>query len=179
MMAHLKYLRYVLLHRWFVFLECCKLGIPIRGMVHDLSKFRWSEWSPYTNYFYGRHTEKGLIKGGVPLEKATEAFDRAWLLHQKRNPHHWQSWILIKDNDKRQVALDMPMDCRKEMLADWRGAARSIRFADSAAQYYKKHRYDMFLHSQTRKWLEDQLGIVDEPVATRRRTPDAERIVLE
>ena len=51
-MKHLKYLCYVLRHKWYVFIECCKLGIPVRGLVHDLSKFRPSEWFPYANFIH-------------------------------------------------------------------------------------------------------------------------------
>ena len=52
-----KYLKYVIRHKYFVFLESCKLGIPIRGFVHDTSKFFPDEFFPYMNHFYG-HVEK-------------------------------------------------------------------------------------------------------------------------
>lgn len=31
MKPHLQYLWYVLRHKWFVFVECCSLGIPLQG----------------------------------------------------------------------------------------------------------------------------------------------------
>jgi len=32
-------MKYLFYHRWFVFVECCKRGIILRGVLHDLSKF--------------------------------------------------------------------------------------------------------------------------------------------
>jgi hypothetical protein len=52
-MMHLRYLKSQLRHKWFVFVECCKLGIPHLGIIHDLSKFLPSEWRGYACYFYG------------------------------------------------------------------------------------------------------------------------------
>ena len=125
MKIHLKYLSYIIRHKWFVFIECCKLGIPWQGVVHDLSKFRPSEWFPYANYF-GGDIKKGRDETGYykPTDTGDKAFDFAWLLHQKRNNHHWQWWVLPEDNGGLKV-LPMPEKCRKEMLADWRGAGKA------------------------------------------------------
>lgn len=30
--------------------------------------------------------------------EVVENFNRAWLLHIHRNPHHWQHWVLINDD---------------------------------------------------------------------------------
>jgi hypothetical protein len=45
-------------------------------------------------------------------------FDSAWNIHQKRNKHHWQYWVLIMDNGSIE-ALDIPEKYIKEMLCDW------------------------------------------------------------
>lgn len=110
MRAHLKYLSYVLRHKWYVFAECCKLGIPLQGIIHDWSKFLPSEWFPYVAYFYGGpHRSLAEFSGyekayfwdavrRVSKEEVGQRFDLAWLLHQKRNPHHWQFWVLMEDS---------------------------------------------------------------------------------
>jgi hypothetical protein len=54
-MMCLKYLWSMMRHKWFVFIEACKLGIPWLGLIHDLSKFAPSEFIPYARYFYGNH----------------------------------------------------------------------------------------------------------------------------
>ena len=47
----------VIEHKWRVFLECCRLGIPWLGITHDLSKFLPGEFIAYANYRYGSTAE--------------------------------------------------------------------------------------------------------------------------
>lgn len=121
----LKYLKYVIKHKWFVFIECCKMGIPIRGILHDLSKLRLSEFIPYMNFFY-RQKAKTEYQG----EHIQDNFSKAWLLHLKRNPHHYQYWLLNND-DGTIRCLEMPEKYIKEMVADWIGAGRAIHGVNS------------------------------------------------
>ena len=51
-MRHLSYLRYILAHKWFVLVECVKMGIIWQGIVHDLSKMTPREFLPYARFFY-------------------------------------------------------------------------------------------------------------------------------
>ena len=155
-MRHLKYLSYVLRHKWYVFLECYKLGIPFQGIIHDWSKFRPSEWFPYVNFFYSSRPqirdETGYYK---PHDTGDEAFDFAWLLHQKRNKHHWQWWILPTDEEGLKI-FNMPLKYRKEMLADWRGAGRA-QGTPNTRLWYEKHAKDMTLHVDVSLWLESNI----------------------
>ena len=48
-----QYLKYIFRHKWFVSVECRKAGIAWRGVIHDLSKLRPSEFVPYASYFMG------------------------------------------------------------------------------------------------------------------------------
>jgi hypothetical protein len=117
---YLKYLSYVLRHKWFVFLACCKLGVPWLGVLHDLSKFRPDEFVPYARYFYGPKPESGY-----GIEQVKSWFDRAWLLHIHRNRHHPQFWVLRNDTDGVSL-LEMPEKYVREMVADWIGAGMAI-----------------------------------------------------
>ena len=144
MSACLRYLTYLFKHKFYVFVEACKLGIPLQGLLHDVSKLYPEEFVPYANYFYGKD------------EKDEEAFRAAWLHHQHRNPHHWQYWVLRNDDGTVNV-LDMPLNYRKEMLADWRGAGKAINGFDDTAKWYLINRYKMWLHPATREWIDQQL----------------------
>ena len=157
-MKYLKYLWYVIRHKWFVFIECCKLGIPWRGFVHDMSKLRPSEFFPYANFFYGKKAKSVRDETGYykPSDTGDSAFDFAWLLHQKRNDHHWQWWILPTDNGGEKILM-MPLKCCKEMLADWRGAGRAQGTPDVVKWYYK-NKDKMRLHPITRLWIINRLG---------------------
>lgn len=91
MRRHWSYLKYVLRHKWFVWQASRKIGAsPWLAVIHDASKFRRSEWTPYACTFYK--------PDGSNQYDETPAFNLAWLLHQHRNPHHWQHWILRMDN---------------------------------------------------------------------------------
>lgn len=160
MRPHLRYLRYVLLHKLYVFAG----GLAIarshsrryetpwwywprtlwRLLIHDLSKFRPSEWSPYVDNFY-RNAADDLLRE-MQLKTVVEsderynefsrrlierkgrmnrAFDVAWLRHIHRNDHHWQHWVLREDSGATKVLLP-PAYVVDEMVADWIGAGTKI-----------------------------------------------------
>jgi len=143
---HLYYIRYIAIHKWFVMLACFHEGLFWQGLTHDLSKFLPSEWAPYANSFYGPWDYADRPVG------VSDAFDRAWLLHQHRNPHHWQYWCLRED-DGDLKALPMPKAAVKEMLCDWYGAGRAIQGAShegwkEVARWYSEQ--SQVLHESTR-----------------------------
>jgi hypothetical protein len=153
MKKHLQYLWYVTRHKWFVFIECLKLGVPIHlAILHDWQKFTPTEWSPYALSFYGPWGYKDRPQW------LKDDFDKAWLHHQHRGPHHWQYWILRND-DGNIVALEMPNRYRLEMLADWRGAGRAINGKDDTVSWYLKNRDRMYLHYNTQNLIEQSLGV--------------------
>lgn len=161
--AHCKYWWYVVRHRWFVFVECYKLGIPWRGLVHDLSKFLPSEWFAYVDFFHGngkasaKRDSTGYYK---PTDTGNLIFDRAWLMHQKRNDHHWQ-WHCLPEDEGGLKVLEMIGAARLEMLADWKGAGRAQGTPDTRA-WYLRHWYKLQLAPKTREWVEMMLNIRDQ-----------------
>jgi hypothetical protein len=158
-MKHFKYLSYVVRHKWFVFVECWRLGIPIRGIFHDMSKFLPSEWFPYVNFFYSDKPAAQVGKDGYykPAETGDKAFDLAWLLHQRRNRHHWQWWLLLGDEDALKV-LEMPEEYVREMVADWKGAGKAQGKPDTKA-WYKTHASRIRLHPNTVELVENLLDV--------------------
>jgi hypothetical protein len=149
MRRHLKYLSYVLRHKWFVFLACIPLGVPILSAIfHDWDKFLPGGWFPYARCFYAPNGAKQYIE--------TPAFNYAWNAHQKRNKHHYQYWVILWDSGGTEC-LAMPDVHRREMLADWRGAGRALGFPDTLA-WYSNNRDNIKLHDDTRIWVEKQLG---------------------
>lgn len=158
MKKYIKYLNYILRHKWFVFLECCKLGIPCLGIIHDWSKFRPSEFIPYARHFYGenriKENEKEKVEGYDKSKDVKDnSFNKAWLYHIHRNKHHWQFWILIQDEDE-DIIVDIPIKYRKELLADWHGAGIAITGKNNTKEWYLKHKDKYQFHLNTRKWIE-------------------------
>src|SRR5690348_6686157 len=178
MRRHWAYLKYVLRHKWFVFQECLKLGVPFWiALLHDWDKFLPDEWLPYARTFYKPDGSKQYVESA--------AFTIAWMKHQHRNKHHWQYWlnagamplhktsVLVWDRGTSSIVIldgsvhdwdmhgvisvrePMPDVYRREMLADWRGAGRAITGQDNTLEWYRKMRDKMKLHPETRAWIEE------------------------
>ena len=155
-MPHLKYLSYVVRHKWFVFLAGLNLGVPVLRLIfHDWTKFLPCEWFPYVRFFYGNGRTRESLGSYSADDIQDGDFELAWNHHQKHNDHHWQYWIRLGD-DGTILYIPMPDVCRREMLADWRGAGRALGKPDTGS-WYRANADKMKLHKQTRDWIEAQL----------------------
>lgn len=153
MRKYFRYFWYVIRHKWFVFIECCKLGIPWLGVIHDWQKLTPTEFYPYMMSF-----SSGKWKYNERPKWLVDAFDNAWLHHQHLGPHHWQYWILVQNENK---VLPMPDRYRKEMLADWIGAGKAILGKEAnTLKWYMKNRLQIMLHPDTRRWVDKKLGFL-------------------
>lgn len=161
MKAHLSYLNYVIRHKWFVFLACLRLKVPLwRAIIHDWTKFLPSEWTPYVKSFYKPDGTKNTAKRVDRPIYLNMDFDAAWNHHQKSNKHHWQYWVLIRDSDDpRYEPLEMPLSYIREMVADWIGAGRAITGKYETAEWYRKNREKILLSDGSREFTEKLLEI--------------------
>lgn len=142
------YLKYLIKHKYFVYQSCRLLGLGLyQSLTHDWTKFKASEFFPYAKFFYSK------IKNSDAFSKD---FDVAWNYHQKHNRHHWQYWVLIKD-DGTLKPLEMPEHYMKEMVADWRGAGLSINGSNDVKAWYENNKTKMILHPDTRVQVETLL----------------------
>jgi hypothetical protein len=140
MRPHLRYLGYVLRHKWWVFVAGLYVGAPLwRLLIHDWSKFLPSEWFAYVRHFYTEVAPRSDEPLGRALisrnAKRAAAFDAAWNRHQKRNPHHWQFWLLTEDR---------PPAARFELHTESGGARRLTSIRDngsvlSAREYLRSY----------------------------------------
>ena len=185
-MKHLHYLRYILRHKLFVLIACVaeadRLGVgsrPLfaaqllwRGLTHDLSKLRPSEWSPYVEDFYGEPIRDVFVDGEpvhrrLAKEARQDAADLAWLAHQHRNRHHWQHWILHNDDGSTRL-LPMPELDMLELLCDWYGAGWAITGEHgwpNVAAWYTKEQGKLRLDEGTRERIERFLRDRSRPLA--------------
>ena len=158
--GYCKYLWYVIRHKYYVFIECCKMGIHVRGLLHDLTKFLPSELIPYANHQMNGGFKRSSTGYYKPTDTGEPQVDFAWFLHQKRNPHHWQYWVL-PDEGETVKALRIPEEYLKEMLCDWRCTGRAQGTPNTLA-WYKANKGKMFIHPESRQWLEEHLGYIEE-----------------
>ena len=157
-MKYLKYLKYLIKHKWYVMLECFNEGLFWKGIIHDWSKFLPSEFFPYVNYFYGKKSKGHIPNEGYykPTKTDDDKFDFAWLLHQKRNRHHWQFWLLPEDNGGTKI-LEIPYPYLKEMICDWIGAGKAQGYLSPPGDryfetniWYNKNKDKITLHPRAR-----------------------------
>lgn len=106
-----KHLGVVSKHKYEVFKLCCKCGFPVRGLLHDLSKFSYTEFSESVKYY---KKSKGKYSPLAACKKEN-GYSKAWLHHFGRNKHHYEYWYDYKAPIKSPV---MPFKYTVEMVCD-------------------------------------------------------------
>lgn len=108
--SNLEYITWIFKHKYYVYKFGRMLNVPrFQLLMHDISKFRPSEFFAYRDTFYVPaatandypESEFSLemrewMAGNTNAHRAHN-FQRAWLLHLHRNKHHWQYWTLMED----------------------------------------------------------------------------------
>ena len=137
------HLRTVNQHRKQVLIHCIKAGIPIRGLLHDLSKYSPTEFIPGVRYYQGDRSPN-------EKEREVDGYSKAWMHHKGRNRHHFEYWTDYSTVTKRLEPVKMPDVFIFEMFCD-RVAASKI---------YNKERYtdhmplDYFMRAKHRRIIE-------------------------
>lgn len=103
------HLRVVNKHRFKVFCLCCKAGIPIRGLLHDLSKYSKEEFFETARYF-----GEGKFSP-IRTCKQTKGYSNAWIHHKNHNKHHYEYWY---DYNAPVECPVMPLKYFKELVCD-------------------------------------------------------------
>lgn len=143
---------------------CWHNGLYWQGLIHDLSKWRPSEFIPYAQHFYWtqKQTDKetfeamgrwGCAEAAPYGFYAKDRFNIAWLHHQNRNKHHWQYWVRMND-DGLVVPMEMPKKYVKEMLCDWWGASVATGNGGNSKDWYEKNKKNTLLDEGTRQYFE-------------------------
>lgn len=145
-------------HRHLVMKNCFKAGIPINGLLHDLSKYSPAEFIPgIMNYEEGKRSPN-------EHEREVKGYSSAWLHHKGRNKHHFEYWFDISTKTKQYEPLRMPLCYLKETFCDRVAACKIYKgenYKDSdPLEYYLSKRPDAgysLLHPCTacilEKWL--------------------------
>ena len=100
-------------HRFIVFKLSIRAGIPLQGLVHDLSKYSPVEFFEGVKYFQGDYS---------PIRncKKVNDYSKAWLHHKGRNKHHYEYWY---DENLDDPTILMPYKFFAEMVCDTLSAA--------------------------------------------------------
>lgn len=142
-MTYIQCLSYLLRHKYYVWFFGRLLGInPWRLFFHDWTKLFPVQLYGYANYFHTKNIK-------------TESFYRAIHDHFRREPHHWNYWVVFLDNGDPEkefsvVCLPMPDIYIREMVADWAAAGFTKKGVFDLESYYHEKRDQMLLHAETR-----------------------------
>ncbi|NFE96636.1 DUF5662 family protein [Clostridium botulinum] len=139
-------------HKLLVMKYCFKVGLYKQGLLHDLSKYYWVEFSAGIKYYRGDVSPNGI-------QKIEEGYSKAWLHHKGRNKHHLEYWIDYGVNIKEGlVGMKMPTKYVVEMFIDRMCASMNYqkeKYSDSSAlEYYNIGKNHYILHKETRELLE-------------------------
>lgn len=146
-------------HRHKVIKHAFKAGIPWRGLLHDLSKYSFEEFSTGAKYYIGTRSPNDG-------ERADYGYSKAWMHHKGRNKHHFEYWTDYDPKTKIMSPVKMPLKYVKEMFCD-RVAASKIyqgdKYEDShPLDYFEKARKVRIIHPETSELLEKLLKMLAE-----------------
>lgn len=142
-------------HKLLVMRYCFKVGLYKQGLLHDLSKYSWTEFSVGMKYYQGDKSPNGI-------QKRTEGYSSAWLHHKGRNKHHFEYWVDYGVNGQEGlVGMKMPVKYVVEMFIDRMCACKNYqkdKYTDrSPLAYYEREKDYYVLHKNTRELLEELL----------------------
>ena len=136
-------------HRHAVMKYAWKCGIPLQGLVHDLSKFSPSEFFCNARYYT-------LGKSPIDVQRELFGYSPAWFHHKGRNKHHYEYWT--DKYDSGCYVTKMPFKYTVEMLCDCI-AANEVYLGKEASykslhQWWKTKRINIAMHPVNKHFLD-------------------------
>ena len=122
---------------------------------HDDSKTRQDEYVAYDAYFYGGNRSYSVVN----------KFYKAFNTHIHRNPHHWQHWVLMRDDPgQSEIVFDMPINYVVEMICDWWSFSWDKGDLHEIFTWYDEHKNYIKLSKLTRHNVEEILNAIKEKI---------------
>lgn len=160
-MHFFKHLRVVLKHKRLVFKYSIKAGIPFRGLIHDLSKFSYTEFHNSSKYFVGTKSPT------IYEREFKDGVSDICLHHTGRNKHHWQYWVDFEKN--KMVIAKMPYKICVEFVCDMISASKTYNPSnfkfEMVLDYFLKREYFYIMHPACKEFvLECFKGLVSDGI---------------
>ncbi len=147
-------------HRWLVLQHCFQVGMIWRGLVHDLSKYSWTEFRVGVAYY------QDGVRSPNAAEREAEGYSTAWIHHKGRNKHHFEYWTDLNLKTRVYEPVPMPTKYLVEMVMDRIAACKVYKGGDyhdgSALEYLNKARETASLHPDTLKKLRFLLTMLQD-----------------
>ena len=146
MISAWKHLKTITRHRNLVMRHCFKVGLYRRGLLHDLSKYSWTEFRVGIRYYQGNRSPNAA-------EREMEGYSTAWMHHKGRNKHHFEYWTDLLPGTREYGPVPMPTPYLVEMVMDRIAACKVYKgasYTDADALNYLNRALDSYLmHPET------------------------------
>ena len=133
-------------HKVMVMKHCFKVGLYGRGLLHDLSKYSWTEFRVGIQYYQGTRSPNAA-------EREECGYSTAWMHHKGRNKHHFEYWTDLLPGTRTYGPVPMPTEYLVEMVMDRIAACKVYKgeaYTDGdALAYLQRARDTMLMHPET------------------------------
>lgn len=133
-----------------IFKDVDKVKLEKAIKNHDESKLDDEEYWPRIEYYYGDGDNEDEYK-----------YTRT--RHQNESEHHWQYWVMLKDNAKTPEPVEMTKEAVIEMISDWWSFSWDEGKLDSIFDWYKKQKH-IILHPETKKFVNEILDKIERKI---------------
>lgn len=155
----ISHFRTITRHRHVVMQHCFRAGIPVLGLLHDLSKYSPTEFIPGAVFYQGTRSPN-------EAEREKNGFSAAWMHHKGRNRHHFEYWTDYNPQTKTMDPVPMPTRYLIEMFCDRVAASKVYRGKDytdgDALAYFERAKNTRKIHPKTAKQLHFLLKMLAE-----------------
>ena len=153
MINAIAHFRTITAHKMLVMKKCFRVGLYKQGLLHDLSKYSWTEFRVGCRYYQG-------IRSPNNAEREDLGYSGAWLHHKGRNKHHYEYWIdySMQAAPGSMIPVPMPDQYIAEMIMDRIAACKVYKGRDytdaSPLEYYLQGKDKIPIHPKTAAVLE-------------------------
>lgn len=146
-------------HKLLVMSYCFRVGLIRQGLMHDMSKYSWTEFRIGAKYYTGTHSPNASERNEI-------GYSTAWLHHKGRNRHHLEYWVDYGGKDMRLVGEPMPTKYMVELCLDRIAACRVYHGKDytdkDPLEYLNRSRDSNLMHPQTKQQVVELLTMLAE-----------------
>lgn len=156
-----EHFRTITKHKMLVMKECFQVGLYMQGLLHDLSKYTWTEFRIGCRFYHGTQSPNNA-------ERKARGYSSAWLHHKGRNKHHYEYWVDYGvDGKKNLIGMKMPVKYVVEMFMDRVAASKVYKgaaYQDSdPLKYFERGGTDDYvMHKETKRLLAKLLKMLAE-----------------
>ncbi|MCP1101512.1 hypothetical protein M2454_001653 [Aequitasia blattaphilus] len=152
-MKILKHLHTINTHKLMVMKMLFKVGLYKQGLLHDMSKYTYTELRVGAKYYQGYRSPNNA-------EREALGYSSAWLHHKGRNKHHFEYWIDYSTNKESAFeGIRMPVRYVVEMFVDRVAASKTYQkenYRDDHPLFYYEQgvkKLGNMIHPDTSKLL--------------------------